>query len=47
MVHHIETNPQKILDEQLTPSSIEKVRIGKIDLEYVSSKKADKIITTL
>lgn len=47
MVHHIETNPEKILDEQLKPSSIEKVRIGKIDLEYVSCKKADKVITTL
>jgi hypothetical protein len=47
LVHHIETNPQEILDQQVKPSSIEKVRIGKIDLDYVSCKKADTIITTL
>jgi hypothetical protein len=47
MVRHIETNPDDIIAQQVKPSSVEKVRIGKIDLEYVSCKKADAIITTL
>jgi nitroimidazol reductase NimA-like FMN-containing flavoprotein (pyridoxamine 5'-phosphate oxidase superfamily) len=47
MVRHIETNPDDIIAKQVKPSSVAKVRIGKIDLENMSSKKAAEIITTL
>ena len=47
MVQHIEANPDAIIAQQVKPSSVAKVRIGKIDLEYMSCKKADAIITTL
>ncbi len=47
MVRQIETNPEEVISKQVKPSSMAKVLIGKIDLEYVSCKKADRVITTL
>jgi nitroimidazol reductase NimA-like FMN-containing flavoprotein (pyridoxamine 5'-phosphate oxidase superfamily) len=47
MINALEDEPQKVLDAQLTEKSIEDVQIGRIDIEYVSGKKSDKVIISL
>lgn len=44
MIESLDKNPQEIIKKQLQPQSIQKVRIGRIDIDYMSGKKADKVI---
>ncbi|MDQ1279374.1 MAG: uncharacterized protein QG670_636 [Thermoproteota archaeon] len=44
MIKSLDKNPQEIIEKQLQSSSIEKVRIGRIDIDCISGKKADKVI---
>jgi nitroimidazol reductase NimA-like FMN-containing flavoprotein (pyridoxamine 5'-phosphate oxidase superfamily) len=47
MIRQVDDNPDKIIAEQITSESIKRVHIGRIDIEYMSGKKADRIIISL
>ncbi len=47
MIRHLDENPEKIIVEQITPHSTGRILIGRIDIDYMSGKKADKIIVQL
>lgn len=47
MIHALEPNPTKVIKEQITESSLKRVNIGKIEIEYMSGKKAKGVITSL
>lgn len=47
MIRNLEAEPDDIIKKQLLPSSIAKVHIGKIKIDHLSGKKADKIIISL
>ena len=44
MINALEDDPQKLLDEQVTEKSIAGVQIGRIDIEYMSGKRSEKVI---
>jgi nitroimidazol reductase NimA-like FMN-containing flavoprotein (pyridoxamine 5'-phosphate oxidase superfamily) len=44
MINALDDDPQKLLDTQLTEKSIQGVEIGRIDIEYMSGKKSEKVI---
>jgi nitroimidazol reductase NimA-like FMN-containing flavoprotein (pyridoxamine 5'-phosphate oxidase superfamily) len=47
MIKKLDKEPEKIIEKQMPPSSISKVYIGRIDIEEMTGKKADKIIISL
>lgn len=47
MINALEDDPQKALDTQLTEKSIKGVQIGRVDIEYMSGKKSDKVIISI
>ena len=47
MINALEDDPQEVLDTQLTEKSIKGVQIGRIDIEYMSGKKSDKVIISI
>lgn len=47
MIRGLEDDPQKVMDAQLSKKSIQGVRIGRIDIEYMSGKKAEEVIISL
>ncbi len=47
MINKLDDNPDEVIKNQLLPSSVEKITIGKITLQQLSGKKADKIIISL
>ncbi len=47
MIHQLESTPDIVMADQITAASIAKVQIGRIDLDYLSGKKSDKVIVTL
>lgn len=47
MIQSLDDNPEEIIEKQLTPESIQRVTIGRIDIDYSSGKKASKIIISL
>jgi len=47
MINALEEDPQKVPDTQLTEKSIEGVQIGRINIEYMSGKKSDKVIISI
>ena len=47
MIKALEDDPKKLMDAQLTEKSIKDVQIGRIDIEYMSGKKSDKVIISL
>ncbi|MFW9990466.1 MAG: pyridoxamine 5'-phosphate oxidase family protein [Candidatus Odinarchaeota archaeon] len=44
MVHQRDSNPDEVIAEQLTDKSISRITIGRIDIDYMSGKKATKVI---
>ena len=44
MIESLDDNPEEIIKKQLLPRSIQRVRIERIDIDYMSGKKADKVI---
>ncbi|MFX1520938.1 MAG: pyridoxamine 5'-phosphate oxidase family protein [Promethearchaeota archaeon] len=47
MIRSLDNNPEKVIAEQITKKSVARVGIGRIDIEYMSGKKADKVIISL
>jgi len=47
MIRQLDNNPETIIQNQVKTSSIAKVYIRRIDIQEMTSKKADKIIISL
>lgn len=47
MVKALDDNPASIIGKQLTKKSITDVNIGRIDIEYTSGKKSEKVIISV
>ena len=47
MINSLEPNPELVLEEQITEKSVQRVRIGRIDIEYMSGKKSKEVIIQL
>lgn len=47
MIQALEPNPEKVIKEQITDSSLHRVNIGRIDIEYMSGKKSKEVIISL
>lgn len=47
MIRALEDEPAKVIKKQLTKKSITGVQIGRIDIEYLSGKKSEKVIISL
>jgi len=47
MIRALDDNPEKLRAEQISDKSVARVGIGRIDIEYMSGKKADKVIISL
>ena len=47
VIRQLDEDPDEIIKTQLMESSISKVLIGRIDIEEISGKRADKIIISL
>lgn len=47
MIRTLEDEPAKVIKKQLTKKSITSVQIGRIDIEYLSGKKSEKVIISL
>jgi uncharacterized protein len=47
MIRHLDEHPEKIIAEQITPHSMGRILVGRIDIDYMSGKKADKVIVQL
>ena len=43
MIHAIEPEPEKLIEEQVTEKSVKSINIGRIDIEYMSGKKAKEV----
>ncbi len=44
MIRSLDDNPEELIRKQLLPQSVLKIRIGRIDIDFLSGKKADKVI---
>ncbi len=44
MIRQLDEHPEELIKKQLLPQSIQKVRIGRIDIDCLSGKKAEKVI---
>jgi nitroimidazol reductase NimA-like FMN-containing flavoprotein (pyridoxamine 5'-phosphate oxidase superfamily) len=42
MIKKLEKNPEKVIAEQITPESLERVKIGRIDISFMTGKKSMK-----
>lgn len=40
MIRHLEKNPEKIIEERVIADSFKRIKIGRIDIDYISSKKS-------
>jgi hypothetical protein len=47
MIRAIDSNPEKVIEEQVTEKSVKSIKIGRIDIEYVSGKKSKEVIISL
>ena len=47
MVNQLESNPSVVIEEQFKESSIAKVNIGRIDIDYMSGKRAKDVVISL
>ena len=47
MIRHLDDDLESIIKKQITAHSTGRILIGRIDIEYMSGKKADKIIVQL
>lgn len=47
MIEQLESKPGLVYNEQVTPKSIERVMIGRIDIEFLSGKKSKEVIISL
>jgi len=47
MIRHLDEDPETVIREQITPHSTSRILVGRIDIDYMSGKKADKVIVQL
>ncbi len=47
MIDQLESDPAKVIEPQMTEKSIKSVNIGRIDIDYMSGKKAKEVIISL
>ena len=47
MVNQLEPNPQMVIEEQFKEDSIQRVNIGRIDIDYMSGKRAKDVVVSL
>jgi nitroimidazol reductase NimA-like FMN-containing flavoprotein (pyridoxamine 5'-phosphate oxidase superfamily) len=47
MIKSIDSNPQEVMEKQLTEDSVNRVMIGRIDIDYMSGKKAKDVVISL
>jgi len=47
MINSLEPDPQAVIGEQISEKSVQRVRIGRIDIDYMSGKKAKEVIIQL
>ena len=44
LIRHLDDNPNAVIGKQVTAHSIDRVLIGRVDIDFLSGKKASKII---
>ncbi|MFE3845348.1 pyridoxamine 5'-phosphate oxidase family protein [Thermoplasmatota archaeon] len=44
MINQLEEKPEKVIKKQITDDSLERVNIGRINIDYMSGKKSDNVI---
>lgn len=44
MIRALDGNPEELIAKQLVPQSIQKINIGRVDIDFLSGKKAEKVI---
>jgi nitroimidazol reductase NimA-like FMN-containing flavoprotein (pyridoxamine 5'-phosphate oxidase superfamily) len=47
LVRHLDRDPESVIKKQITAHSMHRVLIGRIDIDFMSGKKADKAIIQL
>ena len=47
MIRQLEEDAENVIEKQLKTDSINRVNIGRIDIDYISSKKSEEIIISL
>lgn len=47
MVHALEPEPEKVIQEQISEKSLQRVNIGRIDIGFMSGKKSKEIVVIL
>ena len=47
MIKQLEQNPEQVMKKQITEKSLKRVNIGRIDIDYMGGKKADKVTVLL
>jgi nitroimidazol reductase NimA-like FMN-containing flavoprotein (pyridoxamine 5'-phosphate oxidase superfamily) len=44
MIRKLDEDPESVIKKQITPEALRRVAIGRIDIDYMSGKKSDKIV---
>ncbi len=44
MIRSLDDNPEEVIKKQVLPASVQKIKIGRIDIDFLSGKKAEKVI---
>jgi nitroimidazol reductase NimA-like FMN-containing flavoprotein (pyridoxamine 5'-phosphate oxidase superfamily) len=47
LIRHLDENPDAVIVKQITATSLDRVLVGRVDIDFLSGKKADKIIVQL
>jgi hypothetical protein len=47
MIRRLDYDPETIIKKQITRHSTGRILIGRIDIDYMSGKRADKIVVQL
>jgi len=47
MINQLDNDPEIVIKNQITPQSTKRILIGRIDIDFLSGKKANKVIVQL
>jgi len=47
MIRALDNDPSSVIQKQITAKSIARVNVGRIDIEYMSGKKAEKVVISV
>lgn len=47
MIRQLESDPDKVMADQVSDASVAKVHIGRIDLDFLSGKRSEKVAVSL